>query len=140
MTIYGLGLLAACFLAGQLIGEVLGRLIGIDANVGGVGFAMILLILANDKLQRKDLMPAATQQGILFCHFSQAQLANEQKASQALELKSLKPGKHTALIKRVFFFLRMVNTEGATFFKWFGDFSSSARLALIGGLCCAWLK
>lgn len=66
MTIYGLGLLAACFLAGQLIGEVLGRLIGIDANVGGVGFAMILLILANDKLQRKDLMPAATQQGILF--------------------------------------------------------------------------
>jgi malonate transporter MadL subunit len=66
MTIYGLGLLSMCFLAGQLIGEVLGRLIGIDANVGGVGFAMILLILTNDKLTRKNLMPPATQQGILF--------------------------------------------------------------------------
>ncbi|HMG93021.1 MAG TPA: malonate transporter subunit MadL [Chryseolinea sp.] len=66
MTIYGLGLLAACYLAGQLIGEVLGRLIGIDANVGGVGFAMILLILATDKLNRKNLMPPATQQGVLF--------------------------------------------------------------------------
>ena len=48
MTIYGLGILAACFLAGQLLGEMLGRLIGIDANVGGVGFAMILLIVANE--------------------------------------------------------------------------------------------
>ena len=66
MTIYGLGILAACFLAGQLLGEMLGRLIGIDANVGGVGFAMILLILANDKLIRKNLLPPATQQGILF--------------------------------------------------------------------------
>lgn len=66
MTIYGVGILAACFLAGQLLGEVLGRMIGIDANVGGVGFAMILLILANDKLARKDLLPLATQQGVLF--------------------------------------------------------------------------
>ena len=66
MTIYGLGILAACFLAGQLLGEILGRLIGIDANVGGVGFAMILLIVVNDKLIRRNLLPAATQQGILF--------------------------------------------------------------------------
>ena len=66
MTIYGLGILAACFLAGQLLGEILGRLIGIDANIGGVGFAMILLIVANDKLLRKNLLPPATQQGILF--------------------------------------------------------------------------
>ena len=66
MTIYGVGILAACFLAGQLIGELLGRLIGIDANVGGVGFAMLLLILVNDKLARNHLLPASTQQGILF--------------------------------------------------------------------------
>jgi malonate transporter MadL subunit len=66
MTIYGVGILAACYLVGQLIGEVLGRLIGIDANVGGVGFAMILLILASDKLTRKNLMPTSTERGVLF--------------------------------------------------------------------------
>ena len=66
MTIYGVGILAACFLAGQLLGEVLGRMIGIDANIGGVGFAMLFLILTNDKLARKDLLPLATQNGVLF--------------------------------------------------------------------------
>lgn len=66
MTIYGVGILAVCFLAGQLLGEVLGRLLGIDANVGGVGFAMILLILVNNWLARKSLLPMPTQQGILF--------------------------------------------------------------------------
>ena len=69
MTIYGVGILAACYLAGQLLGELLGRFIGIDANIGGVGFAMILLILANDKLMQKKLLPPATQQGILFWSF-----------------------------------------------------------------------
>jgi malonate transporter MadL subunit len=66
MIIYGVGILAACFLAGQLMGELLGRLIGIDANVGGVGFAMIFLILANDRLLKNNAMPVATQQGVLF--------------------------------------------------------------------------
>ena len=66
MTIYGVGILAACYLAGQLLGEVLGRLIGIDANVGGVGFAMILLILVNDKFASKNLLPQSTEQGIWF--------------------------------------------------------------------------
>jgi len=69
MTIYGVGILAACYLAGQLLGELLGRFIGIDANIGGVGFAMILLILANDKLMQKNLLPPASQQGILFWSF-----------------------------------------------------------------------
>ena len=69
MTIYGVGILAACYLAGQLLGELLGRFIGIDANIGGVGFAMISLILGNDKLLLKNLLPPATQQGILFWSF-----------------------------------------------------------------------
>lgn len=38
MVIYGVGLLAFCFLVGQFIGESLGRILGIEANVGGVGF------------------------------------------------------------------------------------------------------
>ena len=66
MTIYGVGILAACFILGQLIGEYLGRLINIDANVGGVGFAMMLLILANEYLQKKKKIPAPTREGILF--------------------------------------------------------------------------
>lgn len=66
MTIYGVGILAACFLIGQLLGEVLGRLINIEANVGGVGFAMILLIVVNEWLAKKKLLAPPTQQGILF--------------------------------------------------------------------------
>ena len=50
MTIYGVGVLAVCFLMGQLLGELLGRFLNIEANVGGVGFGMILLILFNEWL------------------------------------------------------------------------------------------
>ena len=35
MLIRGVALLAACYVIGQLIGETLGRLLRIDANVGG---------------------------------------------------------------------------------------------------------
>ena len=66
MTIYGVGVLAACFLMGQLLGEILGRFIHIDANVGGVGFGMILLILSNEWLSKRNLMALPTQQGVLF--------------------------------------------------------------------------
>jgi malonate transporter MadL subunit len=50
MIIYGVAILAFCYVTGQLVGELLGRLIGVDANVGGVGFAMLLLIFLNDWL------------------------------------------------------------------------------------------
>ncbi len=46
MIIYGVALLAACLLAGLYIGELLGQLLGVQANVGGVGIAMLLLVLA----------------------------------------------------------------------------------------------
>ncbi|MEC7413533.1 MAG: malonate transporter subunit MadL, partial [Pseudomonadota bacterium] len=46
MVIYGVGLLAACMLAGVILGDLLGQLIGVKANVGGVGIAMLLLIWA----------------------------------------------------------------------------------------------
>ena len=44
--IAGVALLAICTLIGQLLGEGLGVLLGVKANVGGVGIAMILLITA----------------------------------------------------------------------------------------------
>jgi malonate transporter MadL subunit len=66
MTIYGTALLAICLLAGQVIGTLLGRAIGIDTNVGGVGIAMLMLIAATSILQRHGRLTPATQSGILF--------------------------------------------------------------------------
>ena len=41
MVIYGVLLLSLCYFAGLFVGEVMGRLVGLNANVGGVGFAML---------------------------------------------------------------------------------------------------
>ncbi|ANW68201.1 malonate transporter subunit MadL [Mycobacterium sp. djl-10] len=53
-------------LAGTLIGEFLGMAINVDANVGGVGFAMIMLIVATDWLRRRGKFPEVSEQGVLF--------------------------------------------------------------------------
>lgn len=45
MPIMGVALLAACTLAGLFAGDLLGAALGLEANVGGVGIAMLLLIL-----------------------------------------------------------------------------------------------
>ncbi|MGI6704478.1 MAG: malonate transporter subunit MadL [Clostridia bacterium] len=45
MTIYGVAIISACMFVGNFIGDVLGQLMGVDSNVGGVGFAMLFLIL-----------------------------------------------------------------------------------------------
>jgi malonate transporter MadL subunit len=66
MLIKGVALLAACYILGQLIGETLGRLLQIDANVGGVGFAMLLLILAQNWLEQRGLFHLEMEQGVLF--------------------------------------------------------------------------
>jgi malonate transporter MadL subunit len=66
VVIYGVALLAGCMLVGVWLGDILGALIGVDANVGGVGIAMLLLILASDALRRRGKLPAATERGVLF--------------------------------------------------------------------------
>lgn len=66
MIIYGVAILAFCYTIGQLIGEFLGKLIGVDANVGGVGFAMLLLIFLSDWLHKKGNLDKSTENGILF--------------------------------------------------------------------------
>lgn len=66
MVLYGTAALALCMLVGMVIGDVLGVLLGVDANVGGVGFAMIMLVLVADWLRRKKLLPKPTEQGMLF--------------------------------------------------------------------------
>ncbi|MCP1291923.1 MULTISPECIES: malonate transporter subunit MadL [unclassified Chromobacterium] len=66
MVIYGTALLAACVLCGLLLGDALGWLIGVKANVGGVGFAMLLLIASSEWLRGRGALTAPTQQGIAF--------------------------------------------------------------------------
>lgn len=51
---------------GLLAGRLLGWLVGLDANVGGVGIAMLLLILCTDRLHRTGRMKPPTEGGILF--------------------------------------------------------------------------
>ena len=66
MAIYGVALLAFCTIAGMMLGEVLGWLIHVKANVGGVGIAMLLLIGLTEVLRSRGKLPVPTQQGILF--------------------------------------------------------------------------
>jgi len=66
MVIYGTTLLSLCLLAGLVVGRLLGMLIGLDANVGGVGIAMLFLILISDYLQKSGRMQSPTDQGVLF--------------------------------------------------------------------------
>ena len=66
MKIYGVALLAACFLTGKLLGNVLGNLINIESDIGGVGFAMLLLMVSSMYLRKKGWMVEETKQGILF--------------------------------------------------------------------------
>ncbi len=66
MIIYGVALLAFCMLMGTVSGKLIGVLIGIDANVGGVGIAMLLLLfLTNLKSDRFKLKPLSNT-GITF--------------------------------------------------------------------------
>lgn len=66
MVIYGVALLSACLLIGLYVGELLGVAIGVEANVGGVGIAMLLLIgLANVTKIRLRIDPI-TSGGISF--------------------------------------------------------------------------
>lgn len=66
MIIYGVALLSICTLTGMFIGDVLGVLLGVPSNVGGVGIAMILLIFGGNYLSKRGMLSAKTGQGIDF--------------------------------------------------------------------------
>jgi malonate transporter MadL subunit len=66
VQIHGITLLAACYLIGQAIGDLLGRWLGINANVGGVGFAMLLLILVHQRMHQLKLISPEMEKGIMF--------------------------------------------------------------------------
>lgn len=66
MIIYGVALLSFCYFTGNLIGDILGAIVGLDSNVGGTGFAMLLLILISDHMLGKGTLSAKAQAGVEF--------------------------------------------------------------------------
>ena len=66
MIIYGVALLSVCLVAGMLIGEALGVVLGVEANVGGVGIAMLFLVLACNSSRFSALTEGAAGAGVKF--------------------------------------------------------------------------
>lgn len=66
MIIYGTAILAICHLLGDYLGNTLGMVLGVKANVGGVAISMILLILSKELLAKKGYLPQVTQFGVLY--------------------------------------------------------------------------
>ena len=66
MIVYGVGILAFCMLTGMFVGDLLGQIIGVKANVGGVGIAMLMLIVLSSLSSRKVQLGQLTQHGITF--------------------------------------------------------------------------
>lgn len=61
-----MALLAACYLVGVIAGDALGALIGVQANVGGVGIAMLLLLLISNSTSIKLQLGSASASGVTF--------------------------------------------------------------------------
>ncbi|AZB57972.1 malonate transporter subunit MadL (plasmid) [Cereibacter sphaeroides] len=66
MLIYGVALMSGCMIAGAVLGRLFGHLVGIDADVGGVGIAMLLLVIVSRYLIDRDQLSKLAQDGISF--------------------------------------------------------------------------
>ncbi len=66
MTISGVALLALCTLLGAFLGDLLGHVLGVKTNVGGVGIGMILLIAARYWLSRYRRLSVPAKSGVQF--------------------------------------------------------------------------
>jgi malonate transporter MadL subunit len=66
MIVYGVALLSVCLVLGLYIGGLLGEIIGVQANVGGVGIAMLFLVIACSSSYFKSLTEGASGTGIKF--------------------------------------------------------------------------
>lgn len=64
--VVGVAVLAAATLAGLFLGDLLGAALGLEANVGGVGIAMLLLIALTNLPGRRLLPDAPPAFGIQF--------------------------------------------------------------------------
>lgn len=66
MIIYGVAILATCTLSGLYLGSLLGEMVGVDANVGGVGIAMLLLLAAVHYLPNELSSASISSKGVSF--------------------------------------------------------------------------
>lgn len=67
MAIYGTALLSLCLLIGVSAGHLLGYWAGLEnRDIGGVGIAMILLILGCDRLHRSGRLKPPSEAGIVY--------------------------------------------------------------------------
>ena len=67
MEIFGLGIIGACMFIGSYIGRLLGTALGLDSDVGGVGFAMVLIVALCAYLEKKGTgLLKKTEGGIQF--------------------------------------------------------------------------
>lgn len=66
MVIYGVALLSFCMLVGVFLGDMLGEVMGVQANVGGVGIAMLLLLVLSNLGSAEKKFNPFTEKGIGF--------------------------------------------------------------------------
>ena len=64
MVIYGTALLAVCHMLGIVFGDLLGRALGMKTNIGGVGIAMLLLIVMRLWLHKHGRLCATSESGV----------------------------------------------------------------------------
>ena len=66
MIIYGVAILAFCTLVGKYIGDLIGIMMGVQSNVGGVGIAMLLLIILAHFPKKIFHIDDVSQKGVTF--------------------------------------------------------------------------
>lgn len=69
MVIFGGMILSICMFIGLFVGDVLGKAIGVQGNVGGIGFAMLLLVIAVEYLLKNDKISQKAQDGIYYWRY-----------------------------------------------------------------------
>lgn len=66
MVIYGVMILGLCMFVGTSVGLFLGSALGVAGDIGGVGFAMLLLVFLTPWLKKKGWLPRSSEDGIMF--------------------------------------------------------------------------
>lgn len=64
--IYGVAILSACMFVGSFIGNLLGLATGLGSDIGGIGFAMLLLLLVTNSKKISQKLPEGYTKGIAF--------------------------------------------------------------------------
>jgi len=67
VEIYGFGLVAVFMYIGMFVGRILGHIMGVDGDIGGVGFAVIVMVaFISWKEKRGKPLSEKTGKGIAF--------------------------------------------------------------------------